>query len=283
MHAKCRVFVIVKILIISGLFSLLAAPQVGAVSGGGVVSQVNLVRDQNGVGPLGYSPTLSYAAQLRADDMISNNYWSHTSPSGLGMRYFISAAGYPTYVAGENLSRGYSSDAAVVNAWLASASHSSTMLGAQYAEIGVGIATGTINGEPTVITVAYFAASGPVHNVLAPPAPPTPPAQPPQALPNGPTVPPVVSESKKVDNAPSLPKMEAETVELSSYEKSGVEISPGESEADKVAYENITIDGEDCTEYMNLSSSEDQNRKMFNSSLLLRYDPILMSMRFQFA
>lgn len=140
-----------------------------AIGGYSIMSLSNSERAAMGVSGLSYSSSLAYAAQLRAQDMIDNDYWSHTSPNGSGMGYFLGAAGYPVYAAGENLSRGYDDDSSVISAWMASSGHRATILNSSYNEVGVGFVSGLLGDEHTTIVVAYYAARGPVY--VAPPEP----------------------------------------------------------------------------------------------------------------
>ena len=181
---------------------VLVLSSVYAVNGYSVMSLSNGERAAMGVQGLTYNSSLAYAAQLRAQDMIDNDYWSHTSPGGRSMGYFLGAAGYPVYTAGENLSRGYSDDGGVVSAWMASAGHRATILNSAYTEIGVGFADGMLGDEYTTVVVAYYAATGPVYT--PPPVPVSTPTPPPVA--SAPTVRQVVNDSTP------QPKVEAEVV-----------------------------------------------------------------------
>ena len=44
-------------------------------------SFVNQTRESNGLKPLAESAKLNQAAQLKAQNMVANNYFNHTSPS----------------------------------------------------------------------------------------------------------------------------------------------------------------------------------------------------------
>src|SRR5436190_16321415 len=51
---------------------------------------------------LSLNPQLSAAAQAKANDMASRDYWSHVTPDGAQPWVFISAKGYRYQKAGEN-------------------------------------------------------------------------------------------------------------------------------------------------------------------------------------
>ena len=170
-----KLYGVIVVFILLGSILLCIPNKARAISGYSVMALSNSERSAAGVPSVSYNSSLSQAAQMRAQDMISNDYWSHTSPSGLSMGYFLGAVGYPVYAAGENLYRGYDSDGDVVAAWMGSSSHRTTVLNADYNEIGVGYASGSLGGESTTVVVAYYASTGPVYApapvVYEPPAP----------------------------------------------------------------------------------------------------------------
>jgi len=49
---------------------------------------------------LNWNESLAKAAQMKAEDMASRNYFSHTTPEGYGMNYYINYYGYelPSYM-----------------------------------------------------------------------------------------------------------------------------------------------------------------------------------------
>ena len=69
------------------------------------------------------SPLLNEAAQMKADDMASNGYFAHTSPSGKTPWYWLSQVGYNYQYAGENLAINFSDSKDVADAWMASPGH----------------------------------------------------------------------------------------------------------------------------------------------------------------
>lgn len=117
---------------------------------------VNQERQERGLSTLSLDSQLSLAANLKAQDMFANNYWAHTSPSGMSPWVFIKSARYEYLYAGENLARGFTSSADVVKAWMESPSHRDNMLSPNYDEIGFAILPGTLTGEETVLVVEMF-------------------------------------------------------------------------------------------------------------------------------
>jgi len=108
---------------------------------------VNKQRAQDGEPPLLASAQLEAAAQSHAEDMISNNYFEHISPSGVTPVDRMRASGYiPNeqvgYVVGENLAWGtlsLSTPQAIVAAWVASPGHLANILEGQYVETGIAV------------------------------------------------------------------------------------------------------------------------------------------------
>ncbi|HVC35954.1 MAG TPA: CAP domain-containing protein [Candidatus Dormibacteraeota bacterium] len=115
------------------------------------------LRDQRS--ELSLNPLLSSAAQAKANDMSTNNYWAHTSPSGKTPWSFIIASGYHYQVAGENLAYGFNSAQASVAAWMASSEHRSNILNPSFQDVGFGIAQSPnfLGKGPEVIVVALYA------------------------------------------------------------------------------------------------------------------------------
>lgn len=116
----------------------------------------NQDRQQNGLPPLSLNDQLDKAALDKGNDMFSQNYWAHISPTGTPPWYFIKNSGYNYIYAGENLARGYTSAQDVVNAWMASPEHRANMLSNKYNNVGFAVLTGNLTGEDTVLVVEMF-------------------------------------------------------------------------------------------------------------------------------
>ena len=113
----------------------------------------NQRRAENKTTPLKLDSLLANAANLKAADMFSKNYWAHNSPDGITPWYFIRKAGYDYVYAGENLARGFSSSRDVIAAWMASREHRENMLSANFEDVGFTVEEGRLNGEDTVLVV----------------------------------------------------------------------------------------------------------------------------------
>lgn len=101
---------------------------------------------------------LNMAAQAKAEDMLSNNYWAHISPSGSTPWQFINNSGYNYDFAGENLAKDFNSSKGVVAGWVASKDHLANILDKNYTDIGVAVVNGRLDGKDTTLVVTMYGA-----------------------------------------------------------------------------------------------------------------------------
>src|SRR5882757_4641638 len=66
-----------------------------------LLDDTNTQRAGNGEGALGLNAQLDQAAQAKANDMATRDYWSHNTPDGQTPWSFITATGYNYAAAGE--------------------------------------------------------------------------------------------------------------------------------------------------------------------------------------
>jgi len=116
----------------------------------------NEARASNGVGKLEVSSRLEAVAQLKLADMFQDNYFAHTSPSGVDPWVWFGKANYDYKLAGENLAMSFMSSDEVLKAWLNSESHRKNLLLSDFQEIGIAVGSGMINGQQTVAVVQVF-------------------------------------------------------------------------------------------------------------------------------
>lgn len=103
-----------------------------------VIALVNQYRSQNGLGALTSQSQLTAAAQRHSQDMGCNYFMSHYGTDGSDPYSRIVASGYPVNWWGENVAAGYSTPAAVMEAWKNSPPHNANLLGPNFTEIGIG-------------------------------------------------------------------------------------------------------------------------------------------------
>lgn len=109
------------------------------MSSSGLLSSTNQRRSAAGVSSLKANSKLNAAAQAKANDMASRNYWSHNTPDGNPPWVFINNAGYSYTKAGENLACGFDDSTSVITGWYNSATHKANLLDSAYKDVGFGI------------------------------------------------------------------------------------------------------------------------------------------------
>lgn len=127
------------------------------VSSQQLLQLTNQKRAEAGLQPLQLDGQLTIAAENKAQDMFTKDYWAHFAPDGKSPWDFIKASGYNYIYAGENLARGFSTSNDVVNAWLASPDHRANMLSSHYSDVGFAVEQGRLPGDAnTVLVVEMF-------------------------------------------------------------------------------------------------------------------------------
>lgn len=184
--------------LILGIFTPSVSAQYATdITGGGLLAETNAYRQSNGRNSLSMSYALSRAAQAKANDMASRDYWAHNTPDGRTPWSFISAVGYAYTAAGENLAYGYTTSDELMAAWEQSPEHRANLLYAGYTQVGFGIANapdyvGT--GQETIVVAEY----------ATPVAVPATPRPQPQSLSEAVTVPPEDERLQPTVNALTL-------------------------------------------------------------------------------
>jgi len=139
-----------------------------------LLSLSNQERINNGLSPLNLNSSLNSAAQAKANDMFSDNYWAHVAPDGTSPWSFILASGYQYTAAGENLAKDFSFSSGVVSGWMASPTHKANVLNSNYKDVGFAVVNGTLLGSQTTLVVAMYGAKVEPVVASATPAPTTP-------------------------------------------------------------------------------------------------------------
>lgn len=121
-----------------------------------LIELANQDRKSMGLLPLKENSVLNQAALAKAKDMIENDYFNHTSPSGITPWYWFKNNGYSYKAAGENLAIGFLDSAEVEKAWTESPSHRQNLLNSNFKEIGIAVLNGNFQGKKTTIVVQFF-------------------------------------------------------------------------------------------------------------------------------
>ena len=105
-----------------------------------VLALVNQERQNAGLKALTTDTKLTKVAQLKAEDMAKNKYFSHNSPLYGSAFDMLRDHGINYTSAGENIARGQKDARSVMKAWMASSGHKANILKPQYEKLGVGLA-----------------------------------------------------------------------------------------------------------------------------------------------
>lgn len=121
-----------------------------------VFNQTNIERQKSGLPPLKLNSVLSRAADKKAEDMFTQNYWAHIAPNGKTPWDFILGEDYKYTYAGENLAKDFQNSENVVKAWMNSPSHRDNILNKNYTEVGYAVVNGELQGKETTLVVQMF-------------------------------------------------------------------------------------------------------------------------------
>ena len=111
-----------------------------------VFNLINQQRTNNGLAALKIDTEVQRVARIKAQDMVDNNYFSHTSPT-YGSPFDMLKSFKVSYsTAGENIA-GNSSNSAAVTAWMNSSGHKANILNSSFNYTGVGVVTGSKYGK----------------------------------------------------------------------------------------------------------------------------------------
>jgi len=99
---------------------------------------INAKRVANGLAPLKIDDELQNVARIKAQDMVDNNYFSHTSPVYGSPFDMIKSFGISYKTAGENIA-GHSTNSGAVNAWMNSSGHKANILNSSFNYTGIGV------------------------------------------------------------------------------------------------------------------------------------------------
>ncbi|HEY4487485.1 MAG TPA: CAP domain-containing protein [Candidatus Paceibacterota bacterium] len=145
--------------------SVLLSGQQAAVIAAVLVDLANQDRGDQGLQGLRVSPELQAAAQAKANDMATKEYFSHTTPEGYDSWHWFQQVGYVFTHAGENLAVDFSDSVDVERAWMNSPTHRANIIDGRYTEIGIAVAQGIYQGHATMFVVQMFATPAPVQQV----------------------------------------------------------------------------------------------------------------------
>ena len=111
-----------------------------------VFDLINKQRTANGLTALKMDSEVQRVARIKAQDMVNNNYFSHTSPTYGSPFDMLKSFKISYKTAGENIA-GNSSNSGAVDAWMNSSGHKANILNGNFNYTGVGVVTGSKYGK----------------------------------------------------------------------------------------------------------------------------------------
>ena len=107
---------------------------------------INTKRTEAGLSALKIDSEVQNVARVKAQDMVDNNYFSHTSPTYGSPFDMMKSFGIKYKAAGENIA-GNSSNSGAVNAWMNSEGHKANILSNNYNYTGLGVVSSPKYGK----------------------------------------------------------------------------------------------------------------------------------------
>lgn len=111
-----------------------------------VFNLINEQRVRNGLAVLEIDGEVQRVAKIKAQDMVSSNYFSHNSPTYGSPFDMLNSFKISYQKAAENIA-GNSSNSAAVTAWMNSAGHKANILNGSYQYTGIGVVSSPTYGK----------------------------------------------------------------------------------------------------------------------------------------
>lgn len=111
-----------------------------------ILDLINEERIEYGLDKLEACEELQKVAKLKAEDLVNNEYFSHTSPTYGTPFEMLKNQGIIYTVAGENLA-GNESGIRAVNAWMNSPAHKDNILDSDYKYTGISVVDSEVYGK----------------------------------------------------------------------------------------------------------------------------------------
>jgi len=251
------VLILVKIAIISLVLIWPHSSFFSAITQQRLLDMINNARAQNGLSQVALNSQLAQAANLKLADMFSNDYFEHTSPSGITPWFWFKKAGYNYEYAGENLAINFSQSEDVFNAWMQSPAHRENILNANFNEIGLAVKNDKLQNQDATLAVLVFGKqqkTTPAVSKTITVAKITP----------SPTAQPAKTSTAPAAQAPNVQKNTSGPLPTSTPE-----VLPAENPTDKTLLENIQLQQAEIAEQKTLADNpadQTQNSKTANQA-----------------
>lgn len=118
-----------------------------------LLNLINNARKNANLNPLSTDKSVSNAAQIKSDDMVKNNYFSHNSSTYGSPFKLMQDLGISYSTAGENIA-GNSDIEKAFNSWMNSSTHKKNILSSSYNYVGIGITDSKTYGK--IISVMFI-------------------------------------------------------------------------------------------------------------------------------
>lgn len=149
---------LVKAVFILNLLLFTFSPPLAHATTDELVNLINQDRSSLGLQTLNQDSTLFQAAFSKAQDMLSGQYFEHTSPAGKTPWAFVLENGYDYAVAGENLAIDFKNDENAHLAFMRSAKHRANILNPAFEDVAVAEVKGAFENRQTTVIVEMFGA-----------------------------------------------------------------------------------------------------------------------------
>lgn len=111
-----------------------------------VFNLINKQRTNNGLQALKVDEEVQRVARIKAEDMVTNNYFSHQSPTYGSPFDMLKSFKISYKTAGENIAAN-SSNSGAVNAWMNSSGHKANILSSSFNYTGIGVVSSAKYGK----------------------------------------------------------------------------------------------------------------------------------------
>jgi uncharacterized protein YkwD len=101
---------------------------------------LNNVRATHGAGNVVYDARLGRAAQGHANDMVANDFFSHTGSNGSNLGQRVAAQGYNYSIVGENIAQGQQTVQSAMTSWTNSPGHHANNINPAFEDFALGVA-----------------------------------------------------------------------------------------------------------------------------------------------
>lgn len=103
-----------------------------------ILNLMNIKREKKGLKPLKLDKKINKLCIIKSNDMVENNYFSHTSKKYGTPFQMLKKNGINYLRAGENIAMGQMTEEEVFKCWMESKGHRENILEEKYTTVGIG-------------------------------------------------------------------------------------------------------------------------------------------------